>query len=547
MPDVVEPGLPNRGRSAEPRRPRAVRRHGNGEHQQIRDRGRPHRAAGEVSRSTPIAIALAVRRSSRGAARRFGRRIRRSCAMPGAAKLRVDSLIVGRSWQDRTRCAAPAPTSNSTPRTICTRYLDGPQPEDRRAARLPGRAASTSTSNTIAARSTDAPRSRDRSSIRRAARSKARPLPPTKSRPAQTRITRTPMPTGSSASPDSLPAITKSAFRHGFGISLREAHPQGARSRRALRHLEGRAGTSRPSRRSDRCGDARQSMPAAGVAAAWRRRGRRHAGGVLAALWAASRRACHAAPVSWPWQRADGRDGRSRGQWRRRRSQANSQPCNTAPSATVPAAAHVRSYFPEALYINPEIITDRQRRRQHLHPHGRFHHHLAHGHDGLHHARRARQRHVQPQSLPGFLRRSRPARHAHPGRPRLHPRRRLQLLRRARRRQPATAARRLVLAGRGHRRQDRRRRIRPRRRIAVHARSQAHRQIQADALGPHERRCATAPTSWSAKSKSSPTAASRAMVFNGRLETTVAHDARLPRRRPSPTPARSSSGSIPAR
>ena len=71
---------------------------------------------------------------------------------------------------------------------------------------------------------------------------------------------------------------------------------------------------------------------------------------------------------------------------------------------------------------------------------------------------------LEPQSLPGFLRRPRSARHAHPGRPRLHPRRHLQLLRRARRRQPELAARRLVLAGRRHRRQNRRRRFRPRRR-----------------------------------------------------------------------------------
>ncbi len=50
------------------------------------------------------------------------------------------------------------------------------------------------------------------------------------------------------------------------------------------------------------------------------------------------------------------------------------------------AAPHIRSYFPEALYINPEIITDAQRQREHLHPDRRLHHHLAHGHACFHHA-----------------------------------------------------------------------------------------------------------------------------------------------------------------
>ena len=79
--------------------------------------------------------------------------------------------------------------------------------------------------------------------------------------------------------------------------------------------------------------------------------------------------------------------------------------------------------------------------REHHHSDGRLHHHLAHGDDGLHDARRAGQRHLEPQGLPGFLRRSRPARHADAGRPRLDPRRRLQLLRRPRRCQPGTASR----------------------------------------------------------------------------------------------------------
>ena len=60
--------------------------------------------------------------------------------------------------------------------------------------------------------------------------------------------------------------------------------------------------------------------------------------------------------------------------------------------------------------------------------------------------------------------------------------------RRARRRQPATAAGRLVRAGGRRRRQDRRGGFRPRGRRAVHARSQAHRQIQAHALRAHDGR-----------------------------------------------------------
>ena len=103
-----------------------------------------------------------------------------------------------------------------------------------------------------------------------------------------------------------------------------------------------------------------------------------------------------------------------------------------------------------------------ERPRQHLDSAGRLHHHLAHGHDGLHHARRAGQRHLQPQSLPGFLRRSRPAGHAHPGRPRFHSRGRLQLLRPRGDVEPATAAGRLVLAGGRRSAKNRRGRFRPR-------------------------------------------------------------------------------------
>ncbi len=112
-------------------------------------------------------------------------------------------------------------------------------------------------------------------------------------------------------------------------------------------------------------------------------------------------------------------------------------------------SAHVRSYFPEALYINPEIITDQNGSATHHDSPGGLHHHLAHGDARIHHPRSARQRHIEPESLSGFLRRSRPARHPHARRSSLDPRSRIQLLRRARRRQPEIATGRLVLAGRG--------------------------------------------------------------------------------------------------
>ncbi len=107
------------------------------------------------------------------------------------------------------------------------------------------------------------------------------------------------------------------------------------------------------------------------------------------------------------------------------------------------APTHVRSYFPEALYINPRNHHRSERTRHHLHPDGRLDHHLAHGDDGVHDPWRARQRHVQPQGLSGFLRRSRSARHAHAGRPRVIPGSHLQLRRDARRRPSASGTRRI--------------------------------------------------------------------------------------------------------
>ncbi len=110
--------------------------------------------------------------------------------------------------------------------------------------------------------------------------------------------------------------------------------------------------------------------------------------------------------------------------------------------------AHVRSYFPEALYINPEIITDERRPRQHCHSHRRLHHHVADGDDCFHPARRAGHGEFQPEGLSGFLCRSRPARYAHAGRPGFDSGGHLQLLRLARQGERKAPAGRLVLAGR---------------------------------------------------------------------------------------------------
>ena len=152
---------------------------------------------------------------------------------------------------------------------------------------------------------------------------------------------------------------------------------------------------------------------------------------------------------------------------------------DTSGAAKTAAAARVRSYFPEALYINPEIITDQHGVASITIPDGRFHHHVAHGHDGIHRAAALLGSGTsQPQGLSGFLRRSRPAGHPHAGRPRLHPDRRLQLRRRAGdvslQLQPAdwfTLAQDIAdkIADR---------RARPRGRFAVHHRSQTHRQVQ---------------------------------------------------------------------
>ncbi len=108
--------------------------------------------------------------------------------------------------------------------------------------------------------------------------------------------------------------------------------------------------------------------------------------------------------------RADFRPAHA-GTWLRRRAQDSPQE----------AAPHVRSYFPEALYINPEIITDAQGNANISIP-------VADSITTWRMAmlastasRRTRHRHLEPQGLSGLLRRCRSSRHAHSRRPGLSP------------------------------------------------------------------------------------------------------------------------------
>ena len=191
-------------------------------------------------------------------------------------------------------------------------------------------------------------------------------------------------------------------------------------------------------------------------------------------------------------------------------------------------SAHVRSYFPEALYINPEIITDQDGSATITIP-------LADSITTWRMAMLASTTHgalgsatVEPESLSGFLRRPRSAGHAHSRRSSVYPRGRVQLLRRARRRQPEAATGGLVLAGRRCLRQVHRRRFCTRGWIAVHSRSPAHRKVQADALRPHEGRSVERADIVVREIEVIPNGREQNLVFNGRLENTVQHELNFP-------------------
>ena len=178
----------------------------------------------------------------------------------------------------------------------------------------------------------------------------------------------------------------------------------------------------------------------------------------------------------------------------------------------VAPAPHVRSYFPEALYINPEIITDGDGRASISIP-------LA---DSITTWRMAMMASTARGALGSgtsslkvfqdfFVDLDLPVTLTQGDRVSIP----VAVYNYSGARGDVTlqlAEGRLVLAGRGHRGEEPRGGCRPRRRVAIHHRGQPHRQIQADAGGAHGRRLGptAAPISWCAKSKSSPTAASRA-------------------------------------
>ena len=191
-------------------------------------------------------------------------------------------------------------------------------------------------------------------------------------------------------------------------------------------------------------------------------------------------------------------------------------------------AAHVRSYFPEALYINPEIVTDADGRASIVIPVADSITHMAHGHARLHRSWRARHLDLQPESLPRFLCRSRSSRHADARRSRISPCRRLQLLRGSWRCKSETSIRRLVLSGRRRSRQNGQRRFCPCCRIAVHPRSQAHRKVQADAVRPRMQGAANRADIVVREIDVIPNGREQNVVFNGRLENEVQHEIAFP-------------------
>ena len=162
--------------------------------------------------------------------------------------------------------------------------------------------------------------------------------------------------------------------------------------------------------------------------------------------------------------------------------------------------------------------------------------------------RRAGQRHIEPQSLSGLLRRSRSARHAHPGRSGLHSRRRLQLLRQARRRQPQAPARRLVLAGR----RQLPKRPSPSNPAASAARSSP---LEAKRIGKFKLTLSARMNGAARDPRRHRRPRNRSHSQRARAEPRLQRPPRnqrsarsaLSRRTRSPTPARSSSASIPAR
>ena len=432
------------GRAARPRGARAVRGHGDGERQQVRDRVRPHRSADEVLAEYRGALPGALRGAGAAAGGRAdarlpaeaqGRSCRRSLPRPAMRDAWDTGLRVERvPWDCQQRyyvVRSAGPDKRFDTGDDLAAYLEV---RTRKVAGPPTstRSASMSRSSTIAVRSTGGRRSTG--SVMDQAGAAVAGATVTV-REMATGATRTA--TTNAAGQFTLAGLAPGEYEVQVAVAglprrVADGDAQGARPRGALGDVE--------RRRSDANGggEPRSALTVAacgGVAGrragrCGRRRARRRHRRRSPAL---PRRRCRRRR-RWPMAR----DG-----WMLKDARAiNTATARQEGEGPVGAAApRVRSYFPEALYINPEIITDRDGRASIVDSDGRLHHHLAHGDDGLHHARRAGQRHVEPQGLSGFLRRSRPAGHAHAGRPRLDSGGRLQLLGRARRRQPATAGR----------------------------------------------------------------------------------------------------------
>ena len=118
MPDIVEPVQTAKVRAARPRRAGAVRGHGDGEPQQVRDGIRPHRASGRNMRIMPDAtrarFVADVRRLSESLSRSYTRNkgdltkaAGRNFATPGSTGLRIEHARWGARNTYAMRSAGP--------------------------------------------------------------------------------------------------------------------------------------------------------------------------------------------------------------------------------------------------------------------------------------------------------------------------------------------------------------------------------------------------------------------------------------------------------
>ena len=171
-------------------------------------------------------------------------------------------------------------------------------------------------------------------------------------------------------------------------------------------------------------------------------------------------------------------DGRDISQWARARKE---RVLHTARAHQLRRrrARHARALvLPGSALHQPGNHHRRARQRQHHHPRCRLHHNVAHGHARVDKRRSHRHGYKLAESVSGLLRRSRPPRHTHAGRPRQHSAGHLQLHRQARGRCPLAATGCVVLACRRHRQQVCRGRLRASGRGAFQHQREPHRQVQ---------------------------------------------------------------------